>query len=42
MLISVPADRCDALLAKLKDQTPVAVVIGEVVEREDKALVVVA
>jgi len=43
LLISVPAERCDALIAKLKEKgTIVAAVIGEVLPRGEKALVVKA
>lgn len=41
LLISVPADRCSLLIEKLRDKgTLTADVIGTVVERQDKALVV--
>ena len=41
LLISVPAERRDALVMKLKELgTPVAAVVGEVVQRGDKALIV--
>jgi len=43
MLISVPAARCDALVAKLKEKkTVVAAVIGEVLPRGEKGLVLKA
>lgn len=41
MLISVPAERTDALVAKLKTKGAIcAVVVGEIVERQDVALIV--
>ena len=43
LLISVPAERCDALVAKLKEKgTIAAAVIGEVLPRGEKALLVKA
>jgi selenide,water dikinase len=41
LLISVPAERCDALVGKLKEKGAIVqAVIGEVVTRGEKALVV--